>query len=601
MSEPAEEADAKDEYPRRLALARTEARALRQRERRIAPARLASFVGIVVVGWFAFGSGQIAGAWLWLPLGLFLALLILHDRVIRGRTRAERRAALYEAGIARLEDRWTGIGETGEHLCPEDHPYAEDLDLFGEGSLFQLICTARTAAGESQLARWLCAPATPAQVRGRQQAVEDLRRRVDLREDIALLGEDVRARFTPDLLAAWGQEPAADLAPALRALATALSALTLGSLVGWIFAGIGPLPFLLAALVQGAFAAALRGRVRPVVQAVSGPTRDLALLSGLLGRLEAETYAAPRLLELRRALESEGRLPSEQIARLRRFADLLDARANQFFAPIGALLLWGTHLAFAIEKWRQHCGPLLTQWIDAAGEIEALCSIAGYAYEHPEDPFPQVAEESPPFFDASELGHPLLPVAACVRNDVRLGSEPQAFVISGSNMSGKSTLLRSVGTNVVLALAGAPVRAGSLRMSRLQVAASLRVVDSLQTGTSHFYAEIKRLRQVMDLCEGPIPILFLLDEVLHGTNSHDRRIGAEAVVRGLLGRGALGLVTTHDLALAQIADELSPQLANVHFQDTLEGGQMHFDYRLQPGVVTKSNALELMRAVGLEV
>jgi DNA mismatch repair ATPase MutS len=212
--------------------------------------------------------------------------------------------------------------------------------------------------------------------------------------------------------------------------------------------------------------------------------------------------------------------------------------------------------------------------------------------------------EDAAIFDGRALGHPLLPAARCVRNSVSLSSQPgarQALMVSGSNMSGKSTLLRTVGVSAVMALAGAPVRAESLRLSPLAIGASIHVIDSLREGTSHFYAEIKRIRQVMDLTDGHRPVLFLLDEVLHGTNSHDRRIGAEAVLRGLLKREALGLITTHDLALARVADELAPKVENVHFQDQLDEGRMRFDYKLWPGVVTRSNALELMRAVGLEV
>jgi DNA mismatch repair ATPase MutS len=199
------------------------------------------------------------------------------------------------------------------------------------------------------------------------------------------------------------------------------------------------------------------------------------------------------------------------------------------------------------------------------------------------------------------LGHPLIPESRNVRTDLRLSDEPRVLVVSGSNMSGKSTLLRTAGVNVVLALAGAPVRARRLRLSPLQVGASIHIQDSLQAGASRFYAEIKRLRQIVDLTHGSVPVLFLLDEILHGTNSHDRRIGAEGVVRGLLDRGAIGLVTTHDLALARVAEELAPLAANVHFEDRLEDGKMTFDYRLRPGVVQRSNALELMRSVGLEV
>jgi DNA mismatch repair ATPase MutS len=262
--------------------------------------------------------------------------------------------------------------------------------------------------------------------------------------------------------------------------------------------------------------------------------------------------------------------------------------------------LWSTQLALAIESWRVAYGDRLASWLAAAGEFEALCALAGYAYERPADAFPEILD-SGRLFDATALGHPLLPEDRCVRNDVRIGDGCRALVVSGSNMSGKSTLLRSIGTNAVLALAGAPVCARRLSLSPLSIGASIRVNDSLQQGTSRFYAEIKRLYQIVELAREPRPVLFLLDEVLHGTNSHDRRIGAEAVVRGLLEHGAVGLLTTHDLELAKIADQGQGEVANVHFEDHLEDGEIRFDYRLRSGVVRKSNALELMRAVGLEV
>jgi DNA mismatch repair ATPase MutS len=242
----------------------------------------------------------------------------------------------------------------------------------------------------------------------------------------------------------------------------------------------------------------------------------------------------------------------------------------------------------------------LRRWIDAVAELEALASLAGQAYEHPADCWPELVEGAPCLV-ARAAGHPLLAEARCVRNDVSLDAQRRVLVVSGSNMSGKSTLLRTIGTNAVLAQAGAPVRAAALRMTPLAVGASIRLHDSLQEGHSRFYAEIRRLRQIVDATEGPLPVLFLLDEVLHGTNSHDRRIGAEAVVRSLVARGAIGLVTTHDLALARLAESPELHAANVHFQDELIDGQMHFDYRMRPGVVTRSNAIELMRAVGLEV
>jgi DNA mismatch repair ATPase MutS len=270
------------------------------------------------------------------------------------------------------------------------------------------------------------------------------------------------------------------------------------------------------------------------------------------------------------------------------------------FAPLAALMLWGTQFAFVIESWRIQWGGSVPRWLDATGELEALVSLASHAYEHPQDSFPAIVDEGP-LYEADAIGHPLIPEGQLVRNDLRLGGELRLLVVSGSNMSGKSTLLRTVGVNAVLALAGAPVRAKSLRLSPFALGASIRVQDSLQEGISRFYAEITHLRQIMELAEGDLPLLFLLDEILQGTNSHDRRVGADGLVRGLLERGAVGLVTTHDLALAKIADSLSPRAANVNFEDHLEDGRMSFSYRMQPGVVRKSNALALMRAVGLKV
>jgi DNA mismatch repair ATPase MutS len=266
--------------------------------------------------------------------------------------------------------------------------------------------------------------------------------------------------------------------------------------------------------------------------------------------------------------------------------------------------MWRLQLAFAIERWRRRHGPDVATWIEAVAEVEALSSLGSYAYEHPDDPFPVIDEaggKRGARFDAVGIGHPLLPAAVMVRNDVRLDESTRLVVVSGSNMSGKSTLLRTVGINAVLALAGAPVRAISLRLSPLAIGATLRIQDSLQEGRSRFYAEITRIRELAELARGPVPLLFLLDELFHGTNSHDRLVGASGVLRSLLDRDAIGLITTHDLALTAVADELAPRAVNAHFEDWFDEGEMRFDYRMKPGQVTRSNALALMRAVGLEV
>ena len=566
--------------------------------RKVGVARLASLVAFIALAWLAFKG--LSAWWVLLPVAVFAALALIQERITQARRRCERAAAFYDQGLDRLDDRWDGAGQTGERFLDDSHPYAADLDLFGRASLFELLSTARTRAGEDTLAGWLLSPAPPDTVRARQVAVAELRPLLDLREDLALLGEGVRTGDEARSLSEWASARPWPASPLTRAAAAGLALLAVATLVLWI-AGAGPIPFLAAFALGRAFAHRLGDQAEGVLGGVDGAGRDLALLSGVLARVERERFSSPRLVELRKALDAEGLAPSRQIARLNLLIDLLDARRNMIFAPFAVLLLWPLQMALALESWRRACGPAVARWLDAVGEFEALNSLAGYSYERPQDPFPEIAEGRGACFEAEALGHPLIPAARNVRTDLRLAAEPCVLIVSGSNMSGKSTLLRTVGTNTVLALAGAPVRATRLRLSPLQVGASIRIQDSLHAGASRFYAEITRLRQIVELTTGTLPVLFLLDEILHGTNSHDRRIGAEGVVRGLIKRGAVGLVTTHDLALARIAEELAPRAANVHFEDQMEGGRMTFDYLLRPGVVRRSNALELMRSIGLEV
>jgi hypothetical protein len=596
----------REEYARRLADREAEAARQARLDLWVSNARLAAIAAAALMAWLAWRVGAISPWWLTVPATVFLALVVTHGRVIRSRRRAERAAAFYEAGLARVEHRWAGRGDMGERFFDEDHLYAADLDLFGRGSLFELLCTAQTQEGEETLAAWLRAPASPDDLRARQEAVQELRPRLDLREDLASLGADVRAGIHPKALAAWAAGPPVLPSPINRIVALLLAVAGAAALALWWAGVIGPVFFAATVIADLVFALPLRARVLRVAGGADAASLDLALVSKLLTCIEREPFASGRLVELRAALDTGGVAPSRRIAALGRLIERLDARRNQLFLPLSYLLLWATQFAHAIESWRASSGPAVPRWLAAVGEFEALCALASYAWEHPQDPFPEVvAAEGGPRFDGDGLGHPLIPPDVCVRNDVRLvgeghGEGPRALVVSGSNMSGKSTLLRTVGVNAVLALAGAPVRARRLTLTPLSVGATLRVHDSLQAGTSRFYAEITRLRKIVDLTAAAPPPLFLLDEMLNGTNSRDRRIGAEAVLRGLIRRGAIGLVTTHDLALSEIADTLAPRAANVHFEDHLEHGQMTFDYVCRPGIMTKSNALELMRAVGLD-
>ncbi len=532
---------------------------------------------------------------------IFIALAIVHDRVDRKRSAAARGIAYFEAAIGRLTNQWIGKGNQGERFRDPEHVYADDLDLFGRGSLFELLSTARTGAGDRTLANWLLAPGERDEVRARQQAVEELRSRVDLREELALMGEDVRAAVDAEDVAKWGNEPPVHFFAGARVVAALLAIAALATF-GLFLAHVLPLtPFLLVILIELGFGLATRASVERIEQSVQMPSRELRLVRLILERIETEPFTSPCLVRLKRALETEGRTASQQIQRLSKLIERLDvARLNMFVRPIAAPLLWIPQHAMAIEKWRRGCGPNIGRWTAAIGEFEALCSLASFAYERPASKFPELDDAREPHFNATALLHPLIAPGVAVANDAAIGGDARLWIVSGSNMSGKSTLMRAIGLNTVLAWAGAPVTAAALRVSRLHIGASMRANDSLADNRSRFYAEISRLREIVDLARAGAPTLFLLDELLSGTNSHDRRIGAEALVRGLVARGAIGLVTTHDLALSQIAETLEGAV-NVHFEDHIENGEIRFDYRLRPGVVTRSNALELMRAVGLDV
>jgi hypothetical protein len=587
-------------YTARLAQRQHEAAELDRRVDRLGLARV-WVVGVgLVLGAVGFFAKEPLFLWPLVPLGvLLLALGFRGDTLSRRLRRARRAVRFYTLGLERLDGVWAGRGDEGTRYLDEAHPYAADLDLFGLASLFERLCTARTRPGADTLAGWLKAPAGAEEVRDRQEAVAELRPHLDLREHLALLGAELPpADYAP--LSAWGKAPQV-LPPGrwhllVNALATANTVTLLAALtfdVGW-------LPFAASVLASLVLTRPLRRKVAEVLAPVEAAEHGLSLLSGLLLRVEEEPVESPRLRRLKEAVAVEGVPPSRQVARLALLVDWLRAPRNQFFAPIGALLLWRTRMALACEAWRARSGPAIGGWLVALGEVEALTALAGYAYENPADPFPELVD-GPAHYEGEGLGHPLLPPGQCVPNDVCLGGDVRLLVVSGSNMSGKSTLLRTVGVNAVLALAGAPVRARRLRLTPVALGATLRVQDSLLAGRSRFAAEIARVRRLLDLTAGPLPLLFLLDELFHGTNSHDRVLGAEALLRRLLAGGALGLVTTHDLALAELAGRLGPAVRNVHFVDEFREGAMYFDYRLRPGVVPHSNALALMRAIGLEV
>ena len=557
-----------------------------------------AIVGIAAVWWSVQSTTSPKYAWL-VPLTLFGAAVIYHSRVRRARSRTDRGAAHYRVGLARIEDRWSGLGNPGTSLEDANHVYAADLDVFGPGNLFELLSTARTRMGERTLAGWLLSPAPTSMVLQRQQSIAELRDRLDFREDLAVLGETAEVGVRPEELSRWAESANQLTQRWILPAAVLLPVLLIAALIFWNVTDIAS-PVVVILLLELGVLRLLGKRLFEVLGSTEQAFDKLRLLADLTARLEREPLAAPLTKELLQRLSSAGVPASRAIARLARTVYLIESRRNPIIQTLDLPLLYSVHTALAAERWRRDHGRAVAAWLDAIGELEALISLSAYSYEHPDDPFPELIDGDASFVGVA-LGHPLLPQRTCVRNDVTIGGPTRVLLISGSNMSGKSTLLRTVGINTVLAMAGAPVRARHLRLSPLQVGANIRINDSLQKGSSRFYAEITRLRHLNESALREPPLLFLLDEVLQGTNSRDRFIGAQGVIRALIDRGAIGLVTTHDLALTAIDVGGAERLRNVHFQDQLVDGRMQFDFKLHEGVVTKSNGIELMRSIGLAV
>jgi hypothetical protein len=569
-------------------------------QQRVSAARLVLAAVALALAWSSWGEHWLSAAWVLTPAVVFICAVAYHAVLRRRHAQIGRAAEFYRRGVARLEDRWAGSGNRGERFGDAHHVYSADLDLFGEGSLFELLCAARTRMGEETLARWLLAPAAVAEVGRRQAGVRDLRDRLDLRERVSALGSEREPVLPPERLLSWAEAPAALGEAWIRWAAYLLPASFVAALVAGSLTGIWT-PVLLVLTLE----AITLYRLREPVQQILFPAErafdfdGLNIFGGLLLEIERERFDSAPMRALTDGLSSSGMRASARIGRLATFVMLSEQRKNLMVGWLQIPLLYTLHVALAAERWRRAYGTSVRGWVEAAGRFEALSALAQYSFEHPDDPFPEFAEGRARL-RCHGIGHPLIPQSQCVRNDVNISDPARVWLISGSNMSGKSTLLRSVGLNVVLAMAGAPVRAQALELTPLQIGASIRINDSLREGSSRFYAEITRLRQLKDLSGREPALLFLIDEMLQGTNSNDRRIGAEGVLGALVGQGAIGLTTTHDLALTELCGG-DGVLRNMHFEDHMENGQMRFDYRLREGVVTKSNGLELMRAIGLRV
>jgi len=619
------------EYQRRFVLREERASKLTGLHLLLGWLRLATVGLFLGVAWFTIFLSEGPRWCVAIPVVLFVALGVWQGGVSRRLGLARRAAEIYRRGIARIEDRWIGqeVRETSG-LCAEVRGrlaaslYAADLDVVDRGGMFELLCRARTRMGEETLLTWLLEPADVPEILRRQAAVEELRGRVDLRERMGVAGETAAVGVQAEALREWA---AADDVLTQRWMPWVAGVLAvvfaiLAAMVIWLWLGgtIDALPSLsigdvIALLLVVLVAEKLvrrpfEKRLAAVLDGTEAAVKNMQLLASLLEVMEGETFASERLVEIKRKLASQAVAGSVAIGKLGKLGQWRDSMDNLIVKGLNLPLMYSVQVAWAIERWRRQHGAAVPLWIEAVAEMEALNSVAMYAYEHPGDVFPEF-ERDGACVDAEEMGHPLIAAAKCVRNSLQIGGETRVLLISGSNMSGKSTLMRTLGVNTVLAMCGAPVRAKRFRLTPMKIGASLLLNDSLQEGHSRFYAEIEKLGRICSLAESCADgesksrdgagMLFLLDELLQGTNSKDRLVGAEGVVRALVEAGAIGMVTTHDLALAEMEGLPQGAMRNMHFQDQIVDGQMRFDFTLREGVAMKSNGVELMRLIGLKV
>ena len=609
-----------DEYRRRLLAHEGRESGLKATHLWVGYLRLALAAAFVGVAWFAIFQ-RYGPQWLVaIPIVLFLVAGAVHGRVLRQLEVARRSAALYRRGIARMSFDGTYTDAEGERDLSAEMMakvgaslYAYDLDIVRRDGLFELLCRARTRMGEERLLEWLLEPAAVREILERQAAVAELRGRVDLRERMGVAGEAVVIGVQAEALRTWAEASDTLTQSWMPWVAGALAMAAVAGVVYWVgWASVGPLlvVLLLEALVRKPFNRKIDG----VLEGTDKALKNLQLLSALLEVMEGESFESARLREIAEKLRSHrvaggavaGSVAIGRLARLGQYRDSMDNPIVK--VGLNLPLMYSVQLGYAVQRWRRRHGGTVRLWLEAVAEMEALLSLATYSYEHPADPFPEFVEGEARV-EAVLMGHPLIAAAKCVRNSLKISGETRVVLISGSNMSGKSTLMRTLGVNTVLAMCGAPVRAESLRLTPLRIGASLLVNDSLQEGHSRFYAEIEKLGRICALAEscadgegeGPAGgMVFLLDELLQGTNSKDRMVGAQGVIRALVQAGAIGIVTTHDLALAEM-EGLSGGLENMHFQDQIVDGEMQFDFRLREGAAMRSNGVELMRLIGLKV
>jgi len=591
-------------YSRRQVNYQNDLKQAQNKSRTISTMRLATFLlALGFLGYGYYGPHQ-ALMFFALPIfGAFIFLIIQHGHVKQRIDFLEKLVQINKMGQQRLEGEWTSFPEIGSAYINLRHPYSTDLNIFGQGSLFQYLNSTSSFRGEKILVDYLSSPGEFEDIKPRQEAVLDLASRLDFRQHFQAAGMDTFFKLQdPEEVTAWAEKGTFwRSSPGINAVLF----LPLFTFALFALAAVGLLPYwpaLIMLALQAGVALLGERDAQHRFEKTDKAVRRITRYVDLMQRIEQENFKGSFLRAQKKKLFPGKQPASHHIKSLVRIADRNNLRFSSplIYFPLNIAIFWDLRTLKKLEEWRRNWGASIGEWFDAVGEIEALSALAGVCHDHPHWIFPKV-KKAPPAFQATNLAHPLIPTKERVGNDLSLPRPGTIFVITGSNMSGKSTLLRTVGINLVLAYAGSPVCASEMTCSLMQIYSKMQIHDNLEERVSTFYAELKRMKMIIDAAQKKEPLIFLLDEIFRGTNSRDRIKATRTVTRQLYDLNTVGLITTHDLELGALEKEYPGFIKNYHFTDQIYNGRIHFDYRLKPGISQTANAVTLMKMIGIQV
>lgn len=590
------------EYKNRIETSTFEVAKLKSLEKKISRYRLLIFI-VTVTGFYLLLSENkgISIIMLISGFGILGYLMNLSLRISGKRAYSEILLAINEKELACINGDFHYFPD-GQQYYKKEHPYSADLDIFGPSSVFQYLNRTKSSRGSQLLADWLQEPATKKEIELRQEAVSELSGKLTWRQQLMALGYKYKSSGAdPQNIMEWMEEP-----PQLSNKRYLLPLANIFSLL--VFVTIGgtilglPTGFLTLCIIINFFLAGMMlKQINNIHSKVSRTIEMLKSYSETIAIIENETLESSKLKAVQKLFKHKEYRASEQIKRLSDILHKLDFRLNFVVAiPLNILFFWDIRQVIKLEQWKAKHRELLPIWFESMAEFETLASLGNASFNNPDWIMPEIAPAHFQFI-ATEMGHPLIPSGRRVTNSLTIEKPGKIVLVTGSNMSGKSTFLRTCGVNIVLAMAGAPVCAKEFHISVNTVFTSMRIIDSLEENTSSFYAELKRLALIIQTIEKEAPVFLLLDEILRGTNSNDRHIGSVALIHQFIKNKATGIIATHDLDLSKLEDELPGQLDNYNFDVKIENDELYFDYRLNKGICKSLNASMLMRKMGIRV